>query len=155
VIPGLVAGAVAAGLMGIVLMLGSGMLGRGFWTPLQQIGAVVLRDRWQEMRALSGVIGVVVHFAFGAFLGGIFALATQRLRARELLAMSGIVFAGLVYLFMTFLVLPWANPHFIYRTHVGRRLIAYLVYGLALGLGTRTAERVVPAPGAARHPRAV
>lgn len=140
-IPGLVAGALGAALMGIVLMLGSSMIGRGFWTPLQQIGAVVVRDRWQEMAALSALIGLVVHFAFGSLLGGIFALVTRRIEARSLLAMLGLVYAGLVYLVMTFLVLPWADPWFIYRTNIGRLLVAYAVFGLMVGLAIPSAER--------------
>lgn len=142
-IPGLIAGALGGALMGIVLMLGSGMLGRGLWTPLQQIGAVVLRDRWQEMGVLAAVLGVLVHFAFSALLGGIFALVTRRIEARSLLAMMGIVYAGLVYVVMTFLVLPWADPWFIYRTHVGRLLVGYAVFGVTLGLALPSAEQML------------
>ena len=141
--PGVLAGLLAATVMGVILMTGSAMLGRGFWGPLQLIGATLLRDRWSEMPVLAGFVGVVLHLAVGVAWGVVFTALTRRIEGRSNLAMLGILFSAFVFLVMTYGVAPWASPWFFASYHVGRYFIVHLVFGLVLGLSLPSAEHAI------------
>ncbi|UJR81354.1 hypothetical protein [Sandaracinus amylolyticus] len=149
--PGVLAGLFAATVMGLILMTGSAMLGRGFWTPVQLIGATLLRDRWSEMPALAGFVGVVLHLAVGVAWGVVFTGLTRRVHGRSNLAMLGILFSAFVFLVMTYGVAPWASPWFFASYHVGRYFIVHLVFGLVLGLSLPSAEHVIASRRAHLH----
>lgn len=142
VFPGVIAGLVAVLVLGLIMCVGEAMMGRGFWRPMQLIGAFFLGDEWTTQTVLAAILGVAVHLAIGAAWGVLFAAFVRRVPDLSMLAMFGILFGAAVFAIMTFAVLPWASPLFTQGIHLGRYFIAHLVFGLLLGVTLPSAARV-------------
>ena len=76
---GFVAGIVASLVMATVAMVGSGLSGMGFWTPINAIGSFFLGGGAESIPtgpagAVTG-LGILVQLAVGALLGMLYASA--------------------------------------------------------------------------------
>ena len=150
------AGMVAAAMMGLVVMLvAAAVQRRGMLTPVYDVAALLDLGSLAGSRAAAEkghqvywqrepfVFGAGLHLLVGALLGVVFALIARTARLRGRLALAGGVLYGLVVmLVMTFLVLPGIaavlGPHSgvtdMPRT-VGAVtfVVAHAVFGLVLG----------------------
>ena len=122
ILVGVVAGLVAAIVMGIFAMFAAATYqGTGFFTPLYHIASPII-DGDQMMASMdaatrgdvftfdpgSAFLGAAIHLMWGAFWGAVFfALARAlRLRSAAPLAGAGIVFGLAVMVFMSLVTLP-------------------------------------------------
>jgi len=89
------------------------------------------------------VAGTVLHFAFSAFVGGVFAvilMAAARLRLPAMNTVAGLTIAGgiggaLLYVVMRWAILPSVNP-MMANVPQGAFFLAHVAYGLVVGMVT-------------------
>jgi hypothetical protein len=131
-----VAGFVAGLVMALVAMTRSGILGLGFWLPVQSIAATFL-----GVGALIGGIGAVVlgffaHVTMSLLTGGIFGALISSEASRGVIVGLALAYGVLLWAAMTFLVLPIVNEVMLERVMVGPVwwFVLHLIYGLVLGL---------------------
>jgi hypothetical protein len=147
---GALAGVLSAIVMGIQWMVISGVNGAGFFTPLALIGATFTREAWMTSFAGSVVTGTLLHLFTGAALGALFAFLTRDMVESGNRFAAGIAYGATVFLVMTFLVLPWANPVLFYGVDKGVYFLVHLVYGAILPLAMT--RRHVYVEGPTMHP---
>lgn len=130
--PGIGAGIAAAIVMGLVWMIVAAARGTGFWTPMMWIGATYLGVDWTDVPAWAAVLGVGTHLVLGAAFGLLFAALARNVRAAGARAAAGLVYGAAVYLFMTYLVLPWADPVMYVVIDKGLFFLYHLAFGFVL-----------------------
>lgn len=142
---GAVAGMVAGAMMAMYAMIASAtFLGQGFFTPLYGIASPLLGPQAMMTSMKQGIyftpgpalLGLVIHMLWSAFYGMLFALLAFGLRFKGMMALlGGVVYGFLVFLVMSYLVLPLVGagqmpgmvglPSFI---------LEHLIFGMVLGL---------------------
>ncbi|HEY8428932.1 MAG TPA: DUF6789 family protein [Sandaracinaceae bacterium] len=130
--PGIVAGIAGAVVMGAVAMIVSAVNGTGFFTPVQLIGATYLGVDWANVAVWSTILGLVTHLAIGAAYGVLFVALTRNIESMAAKIAAGLAYGAAVYLFMTFLVMPWANPVMYATIDKGLFFLIHLAYGATL-----------------------
>jgi hypothetical protein len=109
---GLVAGIVAALVMAVVAMVGSGLIDEGLWTPINAIGSFFVGSSAVPIppgpAGAVTVVGVVVQLAVGGLLGMLYASAQSPEDTLSLIVIG--VFYGLVTYIVSRLALRWLNP---------------------------------------------
>ena len=113
---GAVAGLVAGLVMAVYAIIASAtFLGQGFFTPLYGIASPIIGPEAMGTSMKQGVyfdfgpalLGVIVHLLWSAFYGIIFGLIVAAARLRGGLAfVAGLVYGLLVFLFMSYVILP-------------------------------------------------
>ncbi len=117
-IPGILAGMVAAVPMGLFAMVVAAIENRGFFRPMHQIAYVVAGDG--SVRSLEAALaedpfvvhpqmvlfGVVTHLAVAGFFGAVFGVLAHRLRSRRKILLAGVLYGLAVMVFMGLIVLP-------------------------------------------------
>ena len=166
VVPGILAGMVAAVPMGIFSMIAAATYQhRGFFLPMYHIASLLGDDTAARslQEAASGdvfffvpepaIFGVAMHLVVGGFFGAIFAVVARVLLSRggqgpggfdraSIIAV-GVVYALLVMLLMSFVLVPAADAVLSGEERVssfasvagwGTFTIQHVIYGLVLGL---------------------
>ena len=133
-VPGVVAGIVGAIGMWIFAGIVAITHGQGFFTPMELISATFLRNQGVPMGAGPIILGFFIHFVVGAFWGVLFAglLPWGLDMGRKLFV--ALIYAGGVFLFMSYLVMPWASPPMYAQLHPWWFLAYHGLYGLCLWL---------------------
>lgn len=160
-VPGILAGMVAAVPMGIFSMIAAATYQhRGFFTPMYHITSLLGDDTAARslQEAASGdvfffvpeptIFGVAMHLVVGGFFGAIFAVVARAVVARALPSRAtiiavGIAYALLVMLLMSLVLVPAADAVLSGEERVssfasvagwGTFTIQHVIYGLVLGL---------------------
>lgn len=161
VVPGILAGMVAAVPMGLFSMIAAATYQHGgFFTPMYHIASLLGDDTAARslQEAASGdvfffvpeptIFGVAMHLVVGGFFGAIFSLVARSVVARivpsrAIIIAVGIAFALLVMLLMSLVLVPAADAVLSGEERVssfasvagwGTFTIQHLIYGLVLGL---------------------
>jgi hypothetical protein len=131
-----VAGFVAGLVMAAAAMIRSGILGLGFWLPVQNIAAAFLGVDALIGGAGSVVLGLIAHVVMSLLLGGLFGAAISSNASRGVIVGLGFGYGILVWAAMTFLFLPIVDVVMLERVMMGPVwwLLLHLIYGLVLGL---------------------
>ena len=133
---GLSAGGAGAALMMVWWMAQAGATGYGLLFPLNQIGAA-----FRGPEALVGgtsviLSGLLLHAFTSIVFGTLFSAAVTAKTRVPSSIVAGMVYSMLVLLFMTYVVLPYANP--VMRQRViaapGAWFFAHIAFGLGVGL---------------------
>ncbi len=132
--PGLIAGLVAAVVMGLIASIVATVNGLGFWTPMMLIGATFLGADWLSVPVWAALLGVGTHLFIGAAFGVLFTALTRNLRTTGAMLAAGLTYGAAIYLFMTFLVMPWADPVMYLGINEGLFFLYHLAYGATLPL---------------------
>jgi|GEM_PF-1859446 len=124
-------GIVSGLVMALVAMLVSASAGHGFWFPPKLISGVLIGVNSIIGGPGSVMLGLIIHLAVSAFFGIVFGAVFGRVRDSRIAFTRGLVFGIGVYLFMNFLILPWANPTMNARVDLqpGWWFFEHLVYG--------------------------
>ncbi len=136
--PGLVAGLVMLIVLGILALARD----QPFLEPADVIASV-----FQGPRALSGsaeaaALGVVVHFATSAILGGLFAVVVGRTTRKRQLGL-GLAYGVAIWLVVQFAFLPLAAP-WVATTFgtVWPFFLGHLAFGVMLGASVPTTKGI-------------
>jgi hypothetical protein len=154
--PGILAGLVAAAAMGIFLMTAAATYQhRGFYTPMYHIASLLGDDTVERSvpASVNGEIfmlvpeslmaGVAIHLVVGGFFGGLFALVARTELAQRAIVAAGVVYGLAVMVVMGLVVVPLADgalsgdPRVASFPRVAGWLtfvVAHVIYGLVLGL---------------------
>lgn len=141
VMRGVTAGVVGAIFMGLIAMIVSAAMGAGFFMPVMLIGATYLGDGFNDLPVWSAILGLVTHLVAGGAFGALFIALARNIRATSAKLAAGVAYGAAVYLFMTFLVMPWANPVMYASIDKGFFFLLHLVYGAVLPLALMRAPR--------------
>ncbi len=133
--PGIAAGVIAALVMALVWSIVEALQGQGFWSPAQLIGALYMGTAVVAYPFWSAVLGIVTHLIIGAIFGVVFAALMRRVESPGLQAAAGLAYGAVIFLVMTYLVLPWADPVLFVNVDPGWFFLYHLVFGLILPLG--------------------
>lgn len=134
------AGLLASLVMGMWEMMIEGLLphGAGFWSAPTYIAATVIRGLQTVARPVSFdliavMAGLMGHMMNSAILGLIFGFViAPRLKSRGSKILAGMVFGGMIYAVMTFLVAPIIDPA-MGNLNAVSFLLGHLMWGGALG----------------------
>lgn len=132
--PGIGAGIVAAIVMGLFAMIVAAVRGAGFWAPMQLIGALYMGADIAQYEFWSAVLGIGTHLVVGAVFGVVFAALMRRVTSPGVQIAAGLAYGAIVFLVMTYLVLPWANPVMFSAIDAGWFFLYHLAFGLTLPL---------------------
>lgn len=138
---GIVGGAVAAAVMALLAMIVSAGQGTGFWAPMELIGGTFMGPETMAHPFWSAVLGIWTHLMVGAALGVVFAALARRISYGGARIAAGVTYGALVFLGMTYLVLPWADAFMFVRIDTGLFFIYHLVFGLTLPLALPAGSR--------------
>ena len=160
---GAIAGMIGGAAMAMVAMIASlTYQHHGFFTPLFHISSLVgtptamMTSLQQAMVGHSfwftpgaAILGLLIHMMTGAAYGVMFALATQKVRRQNLVAI-GTAYGVLVFALSSFIALPIASSLFGAGdpiTHMARIVgygtfaLEHVVFGMALGLALYALRR--------------
>jgi uncharacterized membrane protein YagU involved in acid resistance len=108
---GILSGLVSGVCMWAAAVLFMGLITWDFFFPLRLIGATLLGMDALSLRSFQGVtVGLVIHLIVSSVLGISYAALTTRRPARMPALLHGMIFGAVVWVFMTYLVLPVLNP---------------------------------------------
>jgi len=160
-VPGILAGMVAAVPMGIFSMIAAATYQhRGFFLPMYHIASLLGDDTAARslQEAASGdvfffvpeptIFGVAMHLVVGGFFGAIFSVVARAVVARAVVARASIIAVGVAYallvmLLMSLVLVPAADAVLSGEERVssfasvagwGTFTIQHVIYGLVLGL---------------------
>lgn len=131
-IAGAVCGVVAAVVMIMIATIIAAVEGANPFAPVILIGATFVGEDALTQPMMSSIVGVVTHVAMGAALGYLFAAATRRIASTGLLVAAGLAYATMVFLIMTYLVLPFLNPLMAAQIEASWFFVYHLAFGLVL-----------------------
>jgi len=132
--PGIIAGLSGAALMALFAMIVSAAQGGAFFGPLKLISAVFLGSSAVTLGVGAVVLGIVIHLLVGSFWGVVYAAYLPRgVRLGTEIGVSLLYGIG-IFLVMTFLILPWANPVMFGAIDRWWFLVYHLVFGVSLTL---------------------
>lgn len=145
VVAGGVAGVLAGGGMAVFLMVYGGATGIGAFTPLKLLGATFFRHDALTRPGLGVVFwGLVLHLAISAAIGILYAALVKPGMDPMPAVAGGIVFALLVWVVMTFAILPLVDPAM--RAASSDMSMgwfgAHVVYGAVVGIAQQLRELV-------------
>lgn len=135
------AGGIAAGILGAILMMGfmmtySSVAGAGATMPLKALGALVYGVEALVAGSMAMLTGAGIQLGFSIVLGIFFALFTSRRTSLAASLFAGIVVGIVIWVAMELLVLPFMNPTMAARIALMplAYFIAHLLYGIGLGM---------------------
>lgn len=131
-IAGAVCGIVAAVVMIMIATIIAAVQGADPFAPVILIGATFVGEDALTQPMMSSLVGVVTHVAMGAALGYLFGALTRRIASTGLLVATGLAYATVVFLVMTYLVLPFLNPLMAAQIQPGWFFVYHLAFGLVL-----------------------
>jgi hypothetical protein len=134
ILAGAAAGLFAAFGMAIAMTLVFYSVGEGFWFPLELISGLFFGVRV----ILGGIelvlLGLAIHLITGALLGIIFSVLVLPLETRRQAFWEGIVYSVMVWVVMSYIVLPLLNHTMSERIALvsGWWFLCHLVFGALL-----------------------
>jgi len=135
----------AAGMMfGMLQMIVEAVIGHGFWSPLRYIASVFTRGANTDPSFSLGpvIVGLGGHMMNSVILGVIFAAVVWKLVHNPIvLAMAGMLWGAIVYVFMWWAVIPTIDPA-MKLLNAPWFFVSHLVFGMVLGLGVAVVQRV-------------
>jgi len=134
VTPGLFAGWAAGLAMLLVAMIGAAIVGAPVYRPLQLVSGFLFDTDALTLGSGAVFMGLVVHLALSGFFGVLFNTTLPRAVSFTWAVGAAFVYTLLVYLFMTWVVLPWLNPLLFRTVPPGVLLIYHLAYAAVLPL---------------------
>lgn len=158
ILAGLVSGLIAGTVMILVHMLYMELATpMEFGLPLKNIAAT-----WYGPRALLGgadviFVGLLTHLVVAAAWGVLFGLLVGRFTSMRLVIMLGLLYGVIVWVMMTFAVMPAADPTMAERVATIEDwwwLVVHLVFGATLVL-TRPLARAFSGGSSRRRPAPV
>ncbi len=149
---GLVGGFAGGALMMGAALVRSAVTGQGRWLPARLVAGVFF-----GVDALIGgakviLFGVATHFIVAVALGVLFSLLAWRVRSPLAGLALGLAFGVVVWGFMSWLVLPWANPDMLVRVAADGPwwFALHLLFGIGVGLAPVFRRQPRRAPAARR-----
>ena len=139
---GISAGVVGALVMGLFGMIVFAIRGQGFFTLPQVIGAVFMGDEALIYEVWATLLGFGVHLVTGAVFGVLFALLARPIHNQSMRMAAGLAYGAVIFLVMTYGVLPWANPIMAAAIEPGWFFLYHLAFGLVLPLMLPRREHV-------------
>lgn len=129
---------IGAGIVAALVMILFGMIvfaarELGFFRPLQLIGALFMGGDALVYTFWSALLGLGIHMVVGATFGVIFAAMARRMDSYGMRLAAGLAYGAIIFLVMTYLVLPWANPLMAVAIDPGWFFLAHLAFGFTLG----------------------
>jgi hypothetical protein len=134
IVPGLLAGWAAGLAMLLAAMIGAAVAGLPVSRPLQLAAGFVLDHQALRLGAGSTVLGLFIHLAVAGFLGVLFNTTLPRAVTFAWAVSAALIFSVVIYLFMTWVVMPWQNPLLFRTVPKGALLVYHLVFGAVLPL---------------------
>lgn len=131
---GISAGIVGALVMSLFAMIVFAFRGQGFFTPLQVMGALFMGGSALTYELWSTLLGLGIHMVTGAVFGVLFALLARPITSQSMRMAAGLAYGAVIFLVMTYLVLPWANPIMAMAIEPGWFFLYHLAFGLVLPL---------------------
>jgi hypothetical protein len=134
---GIIGGALAGLCMALLVCVQSYLVEKSFWLPLKLIGATYFDTNYLISGPSTGVVlGLLTHLAVAALAGIVFAYIVQSLDSFGSVFFAGILYGISVWLFMTYLVLPFVNPAMqaFVNASQGGWFLAHMVFGGLLAL---------------------
>jgi hypothetical protein len=128
---GVTGGAASAAVMAMLASVGTAANSHEGFALIEMIAATFMSDAVAAHPGWSAVVGVGAHVLFGAGLGVIFAALTRSIDSLFGLVASGLLYGALIFLVMTYAVLPAMNPALAETL----RSWWFVLYHLAFGLG--------------------
>lgn len=127
---GALAGFIGGIVMAIVAMIVTASMGAGMLMPLKAMAALLLGVDALVGGAGAIIVGMMIHFATAIILGLIFAAIIGDARPGAAFGL-GLIYGFGVWIVMTFLILPAANPTMSARVAMmgGWWFVEHLVYG--------------------------
>ncbi len=160
---GVVAGVIAAIVMGIYAMAASAWMGQGFFTPMYGIASAIIGGKEMETSMMAGLyfnagpalLGAVLHMMWGGLYGAIFGLIWSRIGGSGALAVGvGVVYGLLVMVFMSLVVLPLVGAGGM-PAMIGYSFgLEHVLFGLVLGLWPSVQPGLFPKPSTLHARRA-
>jgi hypothetical protein len=158
---GVIAGLIGGIVMAMIMMIVTAALGMGFLTPVYLIAATFHRD-WAMTQGLSIVpllVGLMIHMVNASIFGAIFAVLLRSIFQRSIgvvaAAGAGMFWGLLIFLVMTYAVLPRLDPAMAHAITNNSALliwwiVGHLMYGVVLGavVGATAGSTVSPLAGA-------
>lgn len=142
-VAGAVAGVIGGILMAMVEMFYHGVItGMGIWTMPDMIATLAGQPMHHDFGGYT-MLGMMMHLAFSAFLGGLFGFVFARTPNPGLSAMLGLVYGYVLYLIMFYAVTPAINPMFADARGVAQ-IVAHLVFGMSFALYPRLVRSFSP-----------
>lgn len=139
---GISAGLLGGVVMGLFAMIVAALTGPGFWAPMKLISAVFLGQGAMTGGAGAILLGMIIHLFTAAVYGVIFAaLISRRVSSAAAIALGGLYGIAL-FLFMTYLVLPWANPVMFANINQGWFFLYHVAYGLTVGIAAPARRKI-------------
>ncbi len=135
VVPGLVAGVLAGTVMMLGALVHSAVAGLGFTWPLHRVADAAIAGQATAQGGASAVIGAAVHLAISAVWGVLFVALVPRGAPLPAAVGLGVVFGLMVFLVMTWMVVPWANDALWQTVSPSVLFLYHLVFGAVLPLG--------------------
>jgi hypothetical protein len=135
---GLTGGALGGLAMIAVAIMYGIVSGRGFWLPVNLIGATLIRDlqgaslgTLSQFNVAALIAGLLLHTAISIGLGFVFAVLLPTLPGSPLI--WSLPIGTLLWSLAGLIALPLLNPIMVGTVDVPSFLIAHLGYGLVLG----------------------
>jgi hypothetical protein len=141
---GITAGIAGGVLMALAAQAIAWMIGQSIWEPLQLVAALYFGPDAVGAGTLPIVLGASTHLAVAAFWGMVFGAIVRRSGNVGSSLLSAFAFGAVVWGFMTYLVIPWANTT-LYATVMQMQLYwlaLHLVFALGLALSPALARRL-------------
>lgn len=131
---GVAGGLVGGTVMLVVLMIAA--VGRGFelWAPAKLIAATALGSAAATGAAGTVLLGVAIHLVTACAFGVVYAYLASRNVTVTTDVLVGLAYGAVVYMFMSWVVLPWANPILLATVHRVWFFVAHLAFGVTLAL---------------------
>lgn len=134
VVPGAVGGVVAGMSAMTLALLASAISGAGLLRPLELVGAALFRDPGDARGGGAVVAGLVLHLLTSAALGIIYNALVPRGVSYAQAALFGLLFGAFVFVFVTWLVLPWLDRLLFESVPAVWSLVYHLIFGAIVPL---------------------
>jgi hypothetical protein len=130
--PGIAGGFVAGLAMGVVALVHAAAVGLGFTWPLHRVASALLGLAAQGPG--SALLGTGLHFLVAAVWGVLYVAIVPRGVPYGRAAAMGLLFGMVVFVVMTWLVLPWADDALFHSVPNFVLFLYHLLFGALLPL---------------------
>ncbi len=149
--PGVEAGLIAGAVMLLLAVIHAQLTGLGFTWPLQRVADGVLEGRAASQGASGAIAGAAIHFAVSAVWGVLFVALAPRGIPLMAAAGLGLAFGLMVFLVMTWMVVPWADDAMWQTVPKSVLFLYHLVFGALLPLGVPLRRQITRTANAPRR----
>ena len=143
---GVVAGIIGGVILSLVMLVGALTKHQDIWMGMKGASAPFLHARAMQpgFDAAAVGLGVAVHFAIAIIWGVLFAAIFYGLSSSGTIA-AGVLWGGVVWLTMFYLVLPLAGlSQVAHGEPVSAAIVTHVIFGLGVALGFLPFQHVRP-----------